>query len=130
MTNWIEIGALDDIPVHNVRLRLVDPQALAVQSRRQPQVLYDVLTEGLFSAPAYKVYGKIIVEEGYDRAGSTIALNLKDANLIIAAGDIARVPLPSGNTFRDRLLSAIAHGDAAKDVAALALEQARASGLA
>jgi len=34
-------GALDDIPVHNVRLRLVDPQALAVQSRRQPQVLYD-----------------------------------------------------------------------------------------
>ena len=30
----------------------------------------------------------------------------------------------------DRLLSAIAHGDADKDVAALALEQARASGLA
>jgi 3-hydroxyisobutyrate dehydrogenase-like beta-hydroxyacid dehydrogenase len=96
----------------------------------EPQVLYDVMTEGLFSAPAYKVYGKIIVEEGYDRAGSTIALNLKDANLIIGAGDIARVPLPSGNTFRDRLLSAIAHGDADKDVAALALEQARASGLA
>ena len=95
----------------------------------EPQVLYDVLTEGLFSAPAYKVYGKIIVEEGYDRAGSTIALNLKDANLILNAGDIARVPLPSGNTFRDRLLSAIAHGDADKDVAALALEQARASGL-
>jgi 3-hydroxyisobutyrate dehydrogenase-like beta-hydroxyacid dehydrogenase len=95
----------------------------------EPQVLYDVLTEGLFSAPAYKVYGKIIVEKGYDRAGSTIALNLKDANLILGAGDIARVPLPSGNTFRDRLLGAIAHGDADKDVAALALEQARASGL-
>jgi 3-hydroxyisobutyrate dehydrogenase-like beta-hydroxyacid dehydrogenase len=95
----------------------------------RPQVLYDVMTEGLFSAPAYKVYGKIIVDESYARAGSTIALNLKDANLIIAAGDIARVPLPGGNTFRDRLLSAIAHGDADKDVAALALEQARASGL-
>ncbi len=95
-----------------------------------PQVFYDVMTDGLFSAPAYKVYGKIIVDESYDRAGSTIALNLKDANLILAAGDIARVPLPSGNTFRDRLLGAIAHGDANKDVAALALEQARASGLA
>ena len=94
-----------------------------------PHVLYDVMTEGLFSAPAYKVYGKIIVDEAYARAGSTIALNLKDANLILAAGDIARVPLPSGNTFRDRLLSAIAHGDANKDVAALALEQFRASGL-
>lgn len=96
----------------------------------EPQVLYDVLTEGLFSAPAYKVYGKIIVDESYSRAGSTISLNLKDANLILNAGDIARVPLPSGNTFRDRLLGAIAHGDADKDVAALALEQARASGLA
>ena len=95
-----------------------------------PQVLYEVMTEGLFSAPAYKVYGKIIVDEAYAKAGSTIALNLKDANLILAAGDIARVPLPSGNTFHDRLLSAIAHGDADKDVAALALEQARASGLA
>jgi 3-hydroxyisobutyrate dehydrogenase-like beta-hydroxyacid dehydrogenase len=96
----------------------------------EPQVLYDVMTEGLFSAPAYKVYGKIMVDESYAKAGSTIALNLKDANLIIAAGDIARVPLPSGNTFRDRLLGAIAHGDADKDVAALALEQARAAGLA
>jgi 3-hydroxyisobutyrate dehydrogenase-like beta-hydroxyacid dehydrogenase len=33
-----------------------------------PQVLYDVMTEGLFSAPAYKVYGKIIVDETYARA--------------------------------------------------------------
>ena len=52
-----------------------------------------------------------------------------DAGSQGAAGDIARVPLPGGNTFRDRLLGAIAHGDASKDVAALALEQARASGL-
>src|SRR4051794_33344161 len=38
----------------------------------QPQVLYDVMTGGLFSAPAYKVYGKIMVDESYSRAGSTI----------------------------------------------------------
>jgi len=95
----------------------------------EQQVLYDVMTEGLFSAPAYKVYGKIIVDEAYDRAGSTVNLNLKDANLILAAGDIVRVPLPSGNVFRDRILGAIAHGDGEKDVAAIALEQARASGI-
>jgi 3-hydroxyisobutyrate dehydrogenase-like beta-hydroxyacid dehydrogenase len=94
-----------------------------------PQVLYDVMTEGLFGAPAYKVYGKIIVDESYDRAGSTINLNLKDANLILGAGGLVRVPLPSGNVFRDRLLGAIAHGDGEKDVAAIAREQARASGL-
>ena len=37
-------GALDDIPVHDVRLRLIDPQALAVQAMRQPQVLYDSMS--------------------------------------------------------------------------------------
>lgn len=37
-------GALDDIPVHDVRLRLIDPHALAVQAMRQPQVLYDSMS--------------------------------------------------------------------------------------
>jgi signal transduction histidine kinase len=37
-------GALDDIPVHDVRLRLIDPEALAVQAMRQPQVLYDSMS--------------------------------------------------------------------------------------
>src|SRR5438552_13583862 len=94
-----------------------------------PQVFYDVMTEGLFAAPAYKVYGKIIVDESYDRVGFTANLGLKDANLILAAGDQARVPLPSANTYRDRLLGAIAHGDGEKDWAVIAKEQGRASGL-
>jgi len=91
-----------------------------------PQLFYEVMTEGLFAAPAYKVYGKMIVEEAYDRAGSTVLLNLKDANLILAAGEAAGVPLPSGVVFRDRLLGSIAHGDGEKDVAAIAREQERA----
>ena len=94
-----------------------------------PQALYDVMTEGLFSAPAYKVYGKIIVEEAYDKPGFTTLLALKDADLALAAGGAARVPLPSVNTLRDRLLGAIAHGGGDKDWAVIAQEQARISGL-
>ena len=94
-----------------------------------PQALYDVMTEGLFSAPAYKVYGKIIVDEAYDKPGFTTLLALKDADLALAAGGAARVPLPSVNTLRDRLLSALAHGDGDKDWAVIAQEQARISGL-
>ncbi len=94
-----------------------------------PQVLYDVMTEGLFSAPAYKVYGRIIVDEAYDKPGFTTLLALKDADLALAAAGAARVPLPSVNALRDRLLGAIAHGDGEKDWAVLAREQARASGL-
>jgi 3-hydroxyisobutyrate dehydrogenase-like beta-hydroxyacid dehydrogenase len=94
-----------------------------------PQVFFDVMTEGLFSAPAYKVYGQKMVDESYDQVGSPIHVGLKDANLIAAAADLARVPMPSHNVYRDRLLGAVAHGDGDRDQAVLAREQARACGL-
>ena len=94
-----------------------------------PQVFQDVMTEGLFSAPAYKVYGQKMVDESYDQVGSPILVGLKDANLIAAAADLARVPMPGHNVYRDRLLGAAAHGDGDRDQAVLAREQARASGL-
>jgi 3-hydroxyisobutyrate dehydrogenase-like beta-hydroxyacid dehydrogenase len=94
-----------------------------------PQVFQDVMTEGLFGAVAYKVYGQKMVDESYDQVGSPILVGLKDANLIAAAADLARVPMPSHNVYRDRLLGAVAHGDGERDQAVLAREQARAAGL-
>jgi 3-hydroxyisobutyrate dehydrogenase-like beta-hydroxyacid dehydrogenase len=94
-----------------------------------PQVFYDVMTDGLFASSAYKVYGKIIVEEAYAKVGQMATLGLKDANLALVAGEAVGVPLPSGNVWRDRLVGAIAHGDGACDWAVMAREQARASGL-
>ncbi len=95
----------------------------------QPQVFYEVITEGLFAAPAYKVYGKLMVDQAYDKPGFTSALGLKDVKLALAAGELAKVPLPSGSVVRDRLIGAIAHGDTDKDWAVLAREQGRACGL-
>ena len=94
-----------------------------------PSVFYDVITEGLFSGPAYTGYGKTMVDETYDRVGSPVTVGLKDANLILAAAGIARVPMPSLNVYRDRLLGAVAHGDGDRDQAVLAREQGRACGL-
>jgi 3-hydroxyisobutyrate dehydrogenase-like beta-hydroxyacid dehydrogenase len=95
----------------------------------QPQVFYDVITEGLFSAPAYKVYGKLMVDQTFDKPGFTAALGLKDVKLALAAAELAKVPLPSGSVVRDRLIGAIAHGDSDKDWSVLAREQGRACGL-
>jgi 3-hydroxyisobutyrate dehydrogenase-like beta-hydroxyacid dehydrogenase len=94
-----------------------------------PQVFFDVMTDALFAAPAYKIYGKIMVDESYDKAGFMTLQGLKDLNLVLAAADQARVPMPSANNVRDRLLGAIAHGDGEKDWAVMAREQARACGL-
>ncbi len=95
----------------------------------EPSLFYRVLTEGLFSGTAYQVYGKIIAEETYETVGASVQIGLKDANLALEAGEIANVPLPSLNIWRDRLLGAIAHGDGECDWAVMAREQARASGL-
>jgi 3-hydroxyisobutyrate dehydrogenase-like beta-hydroxyacid dehydrogenase len=94
-----------------------------------PATFYDIIAQGLFSgSPAYTGYGKTMVDESWDRAGSPITVGLKDANLIAAAADLARVPMPSLNVYRDRLLGAVAHGDGDRDQAVLAREQARAAG--
>jgi 3-hydroxyisobutyrate dehydrogenase-like beta-hydroxyacid dehydrogenase len=95
----------------------------------EPTAFCDVLTEGLFSAPAYKVYGAIIANENYDQVGFTTQLGLKDANLAMAAGLAASVPLPSLNVYRDSLLDAVAHGEGDKDWAVIGRVKARASGL-
>jgi 3-hydroxyisobutyrate dehydrogenase-like beta-hydroxyacid dehydrogenase len=94
-----------------------------------PKVFLDVLTQGLFAAPAYKVYGDIIAREAYDEVGFTATLGLKDINLALAAAQSVGVPLPSGNVYRDRLIGALAHGEAERDWAVMARDQARASGL-
>ena len=93
------------------------------------EVFYDVLTDILFGCSAYKTYGKIIMEERYLPAGQRVMAGLKDANLALAAGEAVGVPLPSGNVWRDRLVGAVAHGEAEHDWAVMAKDQARASGL-
>jgi 3-hydroxyisobutyrate dehydrogenase-like beta-hydroxyacid dehydrogenase len=94
-----------------------------------PVTFYDVMTDGLFAAPAYKVYGNIIVKQSYAQAGFTTVLGLKDANLALAAALAVNVPLPSLNVYRDRLLGAIAHGEGEQDWSVIARDQARASGI-
>src|SRR2546425_368995 len=118
-------GLRDSIPPGAIHLTMGTHGAGAIQEL----AAVHARANQILAAPAYKVYGKIIVDESYDKVGFTTLLGLKDFNLIMAAADLARVPLPSGNAFRDRLLGAVAHGNGEKDWSVAAQEQARASGL-
>jgi 3-hydroxyisobutyrate dehydrogenase-like beta-hydroxyacid dehydrogenase len=105
--------------------------ALAEKSGVAGSAFLEILTDGLFAAPAYKIYGKLIAERGYfGEAGFTATTGLKDVNLALAAGETVGVPLPSTNVCRDRLLGAIARGNGERDWSVMADEQARASGMA
>ncbi len=96
-----------------------------------PATMCEILTDGLFSGPAHKVYGQMIADKAYyGDPGFSATTGLKDVMLALAAGHENAVPLPSANICRDRLLSAIARGDGALDWTVMALEQDRASGLA
>jgi 3-hydroxyisobutyrate dehydrogenase-like beta-hydroxyacid dehydrogenase len=70
-----------------------------------------------------------MMNQTYDQVGSPVTIGIKDANLIAAAANIARVPMPAHDVYIERLLGALAHGDGDLDQAVLAREQARASGL-
>ena len=94
-----------------------------------PPLFRDVLVEGLFAAPAYRIYGGIMVDRAFDQVGITARLGLKDLDLVLAAGELASTPLPSVAAVRDRLIGAIAHGDGARDWCVVAREQERACGL-
>jgi 3-hydroxyisobutyrate dehydrogenase-like beta-hydroxyacid dehydrogenase len=104
--------------------------SLVEKSGADPETLRDVLTEGLFSCPAYTGYSRAIIDRSWDAVGFTAALALKDVDLALATGAASGVPLPSAEVCRERLSRAIADGDAERDWIVMALAQARASGLA
>jgi 3-hydroxyisobutyrate dehydrogenase-like beta-hydroxyacid dehydrogenase len=95
----------------------------------KPEQFLDVMLKGLFGAPAYEVYGKMIVNRAWEGHGATAVIGLKDANLALEAAETANMPLPSTHIWRDYLIKAIERGEGHLDWAVMAKEQARASGL-
>jgi len=90
----------------------------------------DILTDGLFGSPAYKIYGKIIAEKTYlSNPGFAATTGLKDVNLALNAGEMVGVPLPAAAVCRNLLVSAIARGHGHGDWSVMADEIARASGM-
>ena len=94
-----------------------------------PQLFHRILTDGLFDCVAYRAYGAVIAEEAWERVGATATIGLKDARLAMEAAESASVPLPSGNVWRDHLLSACARGEQDLDWSVMAREEFRLSAL-
>jgi 3-hydroxyisobutyrate dehydrogenase-like beta-hydroxyacid dehydrogenase len=94
-----------------------------------PADMLDVLTNGVFSSPAYKTYGALIAKRQYDPAGFRLSLLLKDVRLALAAADAAGVPMPLADVVHESLLEAVAQGDGQRDLAALALVALRRAAL-
>ncbi|MGH8669142.1 MAG: NAD(P)-dependent oxidoreductase [Burkholderiales bacterium] len=94
--------------------------ALARSSGVSPQGFLDVITGTSLAAPAYRNYGKLMVERKYEPAQFSMQLGLKDVELALATAREHGVPLPTAMLIRKNLLKAIEAGHGHEDWAALA----------
>jgi len=88
----------------------------------------ELLTSTLFSAPIYKTYGDLIIQEKFEPAGFAVPLGHKDIRLVLAAGEQLRVPMPLANILRDRFLTLLAQGQERLDWSAVGSLPARDAG--
>lgn len=94
-----------------------------------PTDFLEVMTNSIFPAPIYKIYGGIIANENFSPPGFTLRLGLKDIRLALAAADAEEIALPLASLIRDNYLKAITRGDESLDWAALALVSQEDAGL-
>jgi 3-hydroxyisobutyrate dehydrogenase-like beta-hydroxyacid dehydrogenase len=94
-----------------------------------PHTYIDLLTNTLFSAPVYKIYGGIIADERYHPAGFKMRLGLKDVRLALAAAEAVDAPMPFASVVRDNLLAAIGRGMEDLDWSSIARIAAENAGL-
>jgi len=103
--------------------------ALVRKGGIDPHRYLEILTNTLFSAPAYKTYGTIIANQQYEPAGFKMSLGLKDVRLALAAADALATPTPVASLVHDHFLAGVAQGAADSDWSALARLAAANAGL-
>lgn len=103
--------------------------ALVRKSGVAPADFLSVISNTSLGSPAYKNYGKLIVEQAWTPAQFAMPLGVKDVELAISTATAAGMTLPSGEMIRKHLLEAIAAGRGEQDWAALAGHLAERAGL-
>jgi 3-hydroxyisobutyrate dehydrogenase-like beta-hydroxyacid dehydrogenase len=93
-----------------------------------PHLFLDTMN-ALFASPVYANYGRMIADQQFEPAGFALKLGLKDVRLAMATAEECSAPMPVASLVHDRLVSAIAHGQAEKDWSSIAQVSARNAGL-
>ena len=108
---------------------LAEASALVTKSGVDPNQFLEILTDSLFTAPVYKIYGAMVASQKFEPLGFKLPLGFKDNRLLLAAAEDAAVPMPMASLIRDRFISAIAQGLSESDWSAIAGLPFRDAGL-
>jgi len=102
--------------------------ALVAKSGVAPATFLDILTGTSMNCPAYRNYGRLILEAP-PQPTFTLNLGLKDVELALAAAQETAVPMPLAELLRRQHQAAIARGYGEKEWASLANYIAECAGL-
>jgi 3-hydroxyisobutyrate dehydrogenase-like beta-hydroxyacid dehydrogenase len=102
--------------------------ALVGKSGVDPALFLDIITSTSMNAPAYKNYGRLMLEKPA-QATFTLKLGMKDVELALQAGGDTAVPLPLARLMQEQHLAAIARGYGDRDWASLGNYIAECAGL-
>ena len=102
--------------------------ALLRKADTDAHVFLDAMT-ALFGSPVYANYGRMVVDERFEPAGFALRLGLKDVRLVLETAEACEAPMPVASLIRDRMLSAMALGQADMDWSSVANVSARGAGL-
>jgi 3-hydroxyisobutyrate dehydrogenase-like beta-hydroxyacid dehydrogenase len=107
---------------------LGEAMALVAKGGVDRQQYLDLLIATLFGAPVYTTYGPLIAADKFSPPGFAAPLGQKDIQLLLAAAENLRVPLPLASLLRDRFLTLLAHGGETLDWSAIGSLAARDAG--
>jgi 3-hydroxyisobutyrate dehydrogenase-like beta-hydroxyacid dehydrogenase len=85
-----------------------------------PELFLEIITSTSLAAPAYKNYGRMMVERAFEPAQFSMELGVKDVELALASAREKGVQLPSAEMILGHLKHAVADGHGHKDWTALA----------
>lgn len=106
-----------------------ETMALLKKGGVDPKAFHEVMSNTIFAAPIYKIYGPLIVAEKYEPAGFALKLGRKDAGLAHAAAADLNVPLPLADLVLSHFDEALAQGLGESDWSAIAKVIAQHAGV-
>jgi 3-hydroxyisobutyrate dehydrogenase-like beta-hydroxyacid dehydrogenase len=94
---------------------------LAKQSGVDAHKMWDFFSQTIFNAPIYQNYSKIILNQQFEPAAFTAKLGLKDLNLVLQQGVVAKQPMPMAELLQGHLSSLVNNGKESIDWSAVSL---------
>ena len=99
---------------------LAEATALVRKTGVEAGTFINILTSTSLSAPAYKNYGRMIVERAFEPAQFKLDLAQKDVGLALSTAAALNMTLPFGELMLDQIRAGIAAGHGEKDWVGLA----------